>query len=124
MPTECQFPFAFTFSELTFMNAIHELAQLLISVWNEKVRGCMVRPINSILMFREGTARPINFNMVVSFLVQFLFLGPFSLIPYFSEFLYFPRSLHLPGTLYFLLYLNSPRFIVFSIFSICSYKHD
>jgi hypothetical protein len=31
MPTECPFPFAFTFSELTFMNAIHELGQLLIS---------------------------------------------------------------------------------------------
>ena len=31
IPTECPFPFAFTFRELTFMNAIHELGQLLIS---------------------------------------------------------------------------------------------
>jgi hypothetical protein len=35
MPTECPFPFAFTFSELTFMNAIHELGQLLISAYKE-----------------------------------------------------------------------------------------
>jgi hypothetical protein len=40
IPTECSFPFAFTFSELTFMNDIHELDQLLnsdIYIYNAKL---------------------------------------------------------------------------------------
>ena len=59
MPTECPFPFAFTFSELTFMNAIHELGQLLISALHSAFNQIEKKTTNG-LCIKPGTVGKIK----------------------------------------------------------------